>query len=72
MDYKKSMKKHLSVGKRRIELLQEKINHQRNASHMSGGGDSPGAAPDVSVMKQRAYSSTGRTQAHFTNLNEME
>ena len=65
------MKKHASVGQRRIELLQEKINHQRNASHISGG-DSPDGKADVSIMKQRAYSSTGRTQAHFTQIHELE
>ena len=31
-----------------------------------------GSAQNIAPMKQRAYSSTGRTQHHFQKLNEME
>lgn len=75
------MKRQQIVSQRRLEILQERASNQRNTQMNSSRGlaekslDMTGhrdSSKEFAPMKQRAFSSTGRTQAQFKQLHEIE
>ena len=81
-ELQKSVKKAAAVSQRRLELLQERISKNAASSprNLPGIKDSSSqmgdihkqSAQNLAPMKQRAFSSTGRTQGQFNRLMEME